>query len=140
MVKTVPYEHLRTVLTALGYTPQSTGDARIVYRHPERRLVIVLPELRDRETVRPIDMLRVQKTLVNDGVVDEAGFDALFRINKGDRLILTDPKTGAETRVTAAAGESDGMVVIEQKGAFMACPVDSLRKEEVVMTDVNGRH
>jgi streptogramin lyase len=52
----------------------------------------------------------------------------LILIRKGDRLIWTDPKTGKESKVTAAAGESDGLVVIKQNGALWPCPVDQVRR------------
>ena len=50
--------------------------------------------------------------------------DSLFLIKRGHRLIWTDPKSGLETKVTAAARESDGLVVIEQNGTLLTCRVD----------------
>ena len=72
----------------------------------------------------------VRKTLVGDGVIknDEEEFDSLFLIRKGDRLVWTDPQTGKESKVTAAAGESDGLVVVKQNGALLPCAVDQVRR------------
>jgi len=49
-------------------------------------------------------------------------------IRKGDRLIWTDPRSGTEIKVTAAAGESDGLVVVKQNGTLLPCPVDQVRR------------
>jgi hypothetical protein len=139
VVKTVTYGQLRKVLANFGYDPEPAGSDRIVFRSPDRHLVIILPTLREQERVRPIDLLRVQKTLANDGVIAEGEFDSLFRIKKGDRLVWSDPNSGTEVPVVAAAGESDGMVIVKQKGVFMACPVDQLRRDEHAPTNANGR-
>ena len=70
------------------------------------------------------------KSLVGHGVLgdDEYEFDSLFLIRKGDRLVWTDPTTGKESKVTAAAGESDGLVVVKQNGRLLPCPVDEVRR------------
>jgi hypothetical protein len=49
-------------------------------------------------------------------------------IQKGDRLIWTDPSTGIQTPAVAASTEEDGIVIIKQKGTFSPCPVDQLTK------------
>ncbi len=130
MDKKVTYSQLRTVLESLGYGREDAGDDRIVFRNPGRHLFIVLPRMPDEQTVRPIDMLRVRKALLNEGVIrrdDE--FEPLFRIQQGDRLLWTDPTNGREVAVTAASGENDGIVVIKQNGALTACPVEQLKRE-----------
>jgi hypothetical protein len=58
----------------------------------------------------------------------DTGHTACRRFEKGDRLIWTDPQSGAETKVTAAAGESDGLVVVKQNGTRVPCPVDQVRR------------
>jgi hypothetical protein len=130
MEKAVTSDQLHRVLESYGYRRHDINSGQVVYRNPDRRLIIVLPELSDGDLVLPIDLLRVRKALANDGVVAEEEFESLFRIRKGDRLVMTDPKTRTETRVTAAAGESDGMVVVKHNGAYVACPVDHLRRDE----------
>jgi hypothetical protein len=83
----------------------------------------------DEEFVLPIDLLSARSTLVDDGVLrDDYEFDSLFLIRKGDRLVWTDPKTGKESKATAAAGESDGLVVIKQNGTLLPCRVDQVRR------------
>ena len=130
MVKTVTYGDLRKALETLGYRRQGLNGSHTVFQNPARSLFISLPELSSDDVVRPIDMLRVQRTLTNDGVIKEDGFAALFLIQKGDHLIWSDPQTQSEMKVTAAASESDGMVIIKQRGAFMACPVSQLRRDQ----------
>ena len=100
-----------------------------MFGNPERNLLIILRGMREEEVVRPIDLRRVMMTLVDDGAIhDEDEFDSLFSIRKGDRLIWTDPKTGRETKVVAAAGESDGLVVIKQNGSLLPCRVNEVRR------------
>jgi hypothetical protein len=129
MVKNIIFGKLREVLAALGYTPRGAGNNTVVFRNPDRRLMIILPEMRDEEFVLPVDLSSTRSTLVGDGVLqNDYSFDSLFLIRKGDRLIWTDPKTGKETKVTAAAGEGDGLVVVKQNGALLPCRVDQVRR------------
>jgi hypothetical protein len=117
------------VLVALGYTPRKAGSNAIVFRNPNRHLMVILPEMGDDEFVLPVDLSSTRSTLVGDGVLaNDYAFDSLFLIRKGDRLIWTDPKTGKETKVTAAAGESDGLVVVKQNGSLLPCRVDEVRR------------
>ncbi len=92
----------------------------------------MLPELQGDNTVRPIDLLSVRNTLINDGVVrDEEEFEALFRIKKGDQLIWTEPRTKQRVGVVAASGETrDGLVIIKKRGAFAPCPISQLTRVE----------
>jgi hypothetical protein len=129
MVKNITYAKLREALASLGYTPVDAGSDTIIFRNPNRHLRIFLPKKADEEFVLPIDLLSARSTLVDDGVLrDDYAFDSLFLIRKGDRLVWTDPKTGKECKVTAAAGESDGLVVITQNGALLPCRVDQARR------------
>lgn len=130
MAKSITYARLREALEGLGYTPHEVNGSYVVFRNPGRHLFITLPVMPPDEVVRPIDALRVRKALANDGVVAEGDFDALFAIRKGDRLIRREPGTGQDVGVVAAAGESDGLVVIEQHGSLLPCPVDELWRDE----------
>jgi hypothetical protein len=128
----VTLKALKRILESFGYSAQSVAGGRIIFTHPHRSLLILLPILLEDGTIRPIDLLSVRNTLINDGVIrDEEQFDSLFRIKRGDQLIWTEPRTKNETTVTAASGEtSDGMVIIKQKGAFMPCHVSQLLRLE----------
>jgi hypothetical protein len=135
MTKKVALKTLREVLESLGYAFEEAPNGLILFRHPDRNLFIILPRTSPDDELRPIDLYSVRKTLTLDGVIKDAEFDSLFRINKGDRLIWKEPSTGAEIRVTAAAGESDDLVVIERQGALIPCPVGQLRKESLIPAD-----
>jgi hypothetical protein len=84
----------------------------------------------------------VEKTIRDDEVVEWDDLDFYLEhgkrkeetIKKGDRLIWKNPDTGMEIKVVAAAGEQDGLVIIKQKGAFAPCPVDQLRKDDMVQS------
>jgi hypothetical protein len=130
VIKRIAYGKVRDVLASLGYTPEDAENGAVIFRNPRRHLMIILRRLADDQLVRPIDLLSIRKTLVGDGVIkdDEEEFDSLFLIRKGDRLVWTDPKTGKESKVTAAAGESDGLVVVKQNGTLLPCRVDQVRR------------
>jgi hypothetical protein len=130
--KRISYATLRRVLEAFGYAARTVEGGPIVFSHDKRSLLIVISELQSDDTVRPIDLVSVRNTLINDGVVrDEEEFEALFRIKKGDHLIWTEPRTNRRTEVVAASGEtSDGMVMIRKRGAFSPCPVSQLASVE----------
>lgn len=132
MTKPVSYESLGRVLESLGYIGREVEGKHLLFQNPARSLVIILPEMPPDGLVRPIEILRVRKTLVGDGVIRDEDFDSLLFIRKGDRLLWTDPTTGREDLVIAAAGESDGLVVIQLRGALFPCPVDQLKKESAI--------
>jgi hypothetical protein len=130
MVKNVTYGQLRKVLLSLGCQPMPSKAGHFVFGDPKRDLLIMLPGGTDEQLVRPVDLFSVGKSLWGHGLIDdeEEAFDSLFLIRKGDRLIWTDPETGRERRGTAAAGESDGLVVVQQNGSLIPCRVDQVRR------------
>jgi hypothetical protein len=130
MVKRVTYAKLREALTSLGCRLVPTEKNHFVFRDSKRDLLILLPGGTDEQFVRPIDLISIRNQLVGHGAIrdDDDEFDSLFLIRKGDRLVGSDPKTGKVSRVTAAAGESDGLVVIKQNGALLPCPVNEVRR------------
>jgi hypothetical protein len=133
MDKKVTFEQLRKVLATLGYElTHSAGGDHVVFQNPRRFLIIMLREMTEDEIVRPSELSRIRRTLVDDGVIKdkESEFDSLFLIKRGDRLVWTDPKSGTQTKVTAAAAESDGLVVIRQDGTLLPCPVDQVSRVE----------
>ncbi len=128
--KKIRFGQLRNVMLDLGYDVRTVNQRYIAFVRPGRDLFVVLPCIPPEAEVKPIDLLSVQKTLMNEGLIEsEQQFSSFFSIKKGDRLIWTDPNSGKETEVFAASGEtSDGMVIIKQQDrAFSPCPVDQLR-------------
>jgi hypothetical protein len=130
MVKNVTYGQLGKVLMSLGCKRIPSKENHFVFGDPTRDLLIMLPGADDDQPVRPVDLLSVRRALWGHGLIkdDDDEFDSLFLIRKGDRLIWTDPDTGKKNRVTAAAGESDGLVVVRQNGSLVPCPVDQVRR------------
>jgi hypothetical protein len=129
MVKNVTYGQLGKVLISLGCKRIRSQDNHFVFSDPARDLLIMLPGGAEDQLVRPVDLFSVRRSLWGHGLIkDDNEFDSLFLIRKGDRLIWTDPETGKENRVTAAAGESDGLVVVKQNGSLVPCPVNQVRR------------
>jgi hypothetical protein len=93
--------------------------------------------MHSRTDVTPLHQKIVEKTIRDDQVVSWDDFIFFLEhdkrredfIKKGDRLIWKIPGTLQEIRVSAAADEQDGLVIIKQKGTFSQCPVDQLRKD-----------
>jgi hypothetical protein len=135
MVENITYAKFREVLSSLGYALEDFGDNSVAFRNPNRHLRVFLPKLADAEIVPPVEMQSACRALIGAGVVrDEYAFDSLFLIRKGDRLVWTDPKTGKATKVTAAAGESDGLVVVKENGRLVPCPVDEVKRTKRAAT------
>jgi predicted RNA binding protein YcfA (HicA-like mRNA interferase family) len=140
MTKFLTFAELGSALEAFGYEPRRRAD-HLVYEHPQGRLMIVLPKMPEGAEVSPIHRKIVEKTIQDDNIVQwdevvyylEHGKRQEDAIKKGDRLIWTEPRSGKEIRVVAAAGEQDGLVVIKQAGSFSPCPVSELRKESVIV-------
>jgi hypothetical protein len=114
--------------------------SRKILEHPKGSLVIVLPKMHSRSVVSPTHLKIVEKTIRDDQVVNWDEFDFYLRHGtrredfnkKGDRLIWTLPGTAEETKVVAASGEEDGMVIIKRKGSLLRRATSEFRKEEVV--------
>src|SRR5262249_34538902 len=118
------------VLVSLGCKPVPSKENYFFFEEPKSDLLLILRGEPDERLVRPMDLAHVRRQLVGHGLIkdDEEEFDSLFLIRKGDRLVLTAPKTGKESKVTAAAGESDGLVVVRQNGTLLPCRVDQVRR------------
>src|SRR5437868_1864363 len=75
----ITYDQLEKVLLRLGYTADTQGRDRFVFRHPNTELPVIMRQMRRREVLKPIDLLSVQNALANGGIVPKEGFDALFQ-------------------------------------------------------------
>jgi hypothetical protein len=142
MVGNVTYGQLRKVLLALGCEPVLSKENHFVFEEPKSDLLIMLRGAPDEQLVRPMDLSHVRRQLVGHGLIkdDEDEFDSLFLIRKGGRLVWTDPKTGKESRVTAAARESDGLVVVKQNGTLVPYPVDQVKGIKRAATAGRNEH
>jgi hypothetical protein len=80
---TVTFEQLRDVLLALGYVADPPNAKYMIFRHPDSYLFVILPKLRCRDIVAPMNLLSVRSTLANSGMVAKDEFDSLFRTPMG---------------------------------------------------------
>lgn len=79
MKNKITYEQLQHVLLGLGYSTDPPSGNRVVFRHPESEIHVILPRMRRREILKPIDLLSVQNALANGGIVPKEQFDSLFQ-------------------------------------------------------------
>jgi hypothetical protein len=136
MAKKITFQGLGTSLREFGYESRKKLD-HIIFEHPDGKQMIVFPRVDLRSEVTPRHRKIVETTIRNDGIVSWDDVEFFLEnekrredfIKKGDRLLLRVPGSEEETKVSAAADEQDGMVIIKQKGNLSQCPVDRLRKE-----------
>ena len=139
MINRLTFGDVEAALEQFGYVQRANSNYQ-VFEHPQGSLIIVLPKMHSSSEVSPTHLKIVEKTIRDDQVVNWDDFDFYLQhgkrredfIKRGDRLIWTVPHTGEETKVVAASGEEDGMVIIKQKGTFSPCPVSQLRKDQIV--------
>jgi predicted RNA binding protein YcfA (HicA-like mRNA interferase family) len=142
MTKRLTFGDVEAALEQFGYVQRKKSNHQI-FEHPNGSLMIVLPKMHSRSEVSPTHLKIVEITIRDDQVVDWDEFDFYLRhgtrrqdfIKRGDRLIWTVPRTGEETKVVAASGEEDGMVIIKRKGSLLRRAVSEFRKQEVVERD-----
>jgi hypothetical protein len=78
MKSKINFNKLQNVLGKLGYSADSSNTNRVVFRHAEIDLPIIMRRMRRNEILKPIDVLSVQNALANGGVVPKEQFDSLF--------------------------------------------------------------
>lgn len=72
------YGKLQKILLKLGYTADRPGVDRVVFRHPDTDLPIIMRRMRRNEILTSVDLLGVQNALANGGIVPKEKFDSLF--------------------------------------------------------------
>ncbi len=76
MAGNVTNEKLRQLLLDLGFDKaQSVKNSHRVFRHPDSRCVIVLPDNRDEGIARAADLAAVRDHLAQQGHLEEVIFD-----------------------------------------------------------------
>jgi predicted RNA binding protein YcfA (HicA-like mRNA interferase family) len=136
MTKSLTFGELESALRAFGYEPRRKSN-HMVFEHPNGKLMIIFPRMYPTTDVTPLHQKIVEKTIRDDEVVSWDDFKFFLEhdkrkedfIKRGDHLIWKVPGNGQEIRVSAAADEQDGLVIIKQKGTFAQCPVEQLRKD-----------
>lgn len=95
-------------------------------------MVAVFPATVGDDEVRPVHRKVAESTIRDDGLVELEDFRFYLEhgkkreelIQRGDKLIWS--ASGRNVPVVAASTEEDGLVIINQNGAFSPCPVDQL--------------
>ena len=77
-IKTPTYCELEQMLQEMGFVPILTTGTHRPYRHPETDTVVVLPDHDDTESVVPIQMVAIRRTVLERGVIEEDDFDMLL--------------------------------------------------------------
>jgi hypothetical protein len=80
MKNKINYGRLQNVLGKLGYTADPPSTNRVVFRHADIDLPIIMRRMRRNEILKPIDVLSVQNALANGGIVPKEQFDSLFEV------------------------------------------------------------
>ena len=75
----ITYDQLEKALCRRGYVATTPSADRVVFRHPETDLPVILRRMRKTEVLTPIDLLSVQNALANGGIVPKDKFDSLFQ-------------------------------------------------------------
>ena len=75
----ITYDRLEKALRRRGYVAATPSADRVVFRHPDTELPIILPRMRKTEVLEPIDLLSVRNALANGGIVPKEKFDSLFQ-------------------------------------------------------------
>jgi hypothetical protein len=125
------YSRLRAAFLAFGYERRNENGHE-VFQHPKGDMVAVFPATDDNAEVRPVHRKVAETTVRDDGLVELMDFRFYLEhgkkreelIQRGDKLIWS--ASGRKVPVVAASTEEDGLVIINQNGAFSPCPVDQL--------------
>ena len=68
--KSVRFDLLHKVMRDLGYESQRVDDHYVAFVRPGRDLFVVVRRISPEAEVKPIDLLSVQKTLMNEGLIE----------------------------------------------------------------------
>ncbi len=74
----IAFGRLEKVLVRLGYTPDPPGRNRVVFRHADTSLPIIMRRMDRDEILTPVDLLDVRNAMANGGIVPKNEFESLF--------------------------------------------------------------
>ncbi len=72
---TVTFDELRELLVELGFGEGSPRPDRVTFRHAGTDIVLLFRPHQAQELVSQRDLLVVRRQLVDNGLIDSAGFD-----------------------------------------------------------------
>jgi hypothetical protein len=80
----ITFGRLEKVLGRLGYIADPLGRNRVVFRHPDTSLPIIMRRMRRTEILTPVDLLDARNALANGGIIPKNEFDSLFEMEPID--------------------------------------------------------
>jgi predicted RNA binding protein YcfA (HicA-like mRNA interferase family) len=78
MHKEITFADLEKLLSKLGFSRCQTGGSQQVFQYPPLGTLIVLPNYEEQETIRPIHLVAVQRTLIENDLISSAVFDGFL--------------------------------------------------------------
>ena len=81
----ISFASLEELLTQVGFKTLPTAGKHQVFKEPVSKAMVVLPAYPKQAQVRPIHLVAVRRTLVENGLIDEDVFDRF--INKLSDLV-----------------------------------------------------
>lgn len=77
MTREVNFAMLEELLTKAGFKSLPTAGNHRVFKEPVSEAMVILPAYPKQAQVRPIHLVAVRRTLVENGLIDEGAFDRL---------------------------------------------------------------
>lgn len=77
MTREVNFATLEELLMKAGFKTLSTAGNKRVFKEPVSEAMVILPAYPKHAQVRPIHLVAVRRTLVENGLIDEDAFDRL---------------------------------------------------------------
>jgi hypothetical protein len=78
MTEAITFADLEKLLLKLNFVARSTSGTHKVFEYLPLGTVLVFPPYQPQETVRPIHLISVRKTLVENGLISVAAFDGFL--------------------------------------------------------------
>ncbi|NER37950.1 MAG: type II toxin-antitoxin system HicA family toxin [Oscillatoria sp. SIO1A7] len=77
MAREISFARLEELLTKVGFQTLPTAGKHQVFKEPVSEAMVVLPAYPKQAQVRPIHLVAVRRTLVENGLIDEDVFDKI---------------------------------------------------------------
>jgi hypothetical protein len=127
----ITFGRLEKVLGRLGYIADPPGKNRVVFRHPETSLPIIMRRMRRNEILTPVDLLEAQNALAYGGIVPKNKFDALI---EPEPLDLWHAIIDAETEYESEHGQPPKVLKLPVLQAY-----DLAKLRPDVLGELSGR-
>jgi hypothetical protein len=78
MPENITFDDLERLLAKLGFTPCEATASQRVFEYPPLSTLVVLPSYKAQELIRPIHLVAVRRTLIDNGLITAAAFDGFL--------------------------------------------------------------